>query len=142
MSKDSALTNLELKPSDANIMVRFVGELNENLKFVEKTFDVKIFQNGNNLKIKGSEENVKLSAEALKRLYEAAGKGVEITKETLYLCIQDYDNKTIKKDIKIKTPKRSIVPRGKNQRSYIENIGDFDINFGIGPAGTGKHIWL
>ena len=138
MSKDSALTNLELKPSDANIMVRFVGELNENLKFVEKTFDVKIFQNGNNLKIKGSEENVKLSAEALKRLYEAAGKGLEITKETLYLCIRDYDNKTIKKDIKIKTPKRSIVPRGKNQRSYIENIGDFDINFGIGPAGTGK----
>ena len=68
MSKDSALTNLELKPSDANIMVRFVGELNENLKFVEKTFDVKIFQNGNNLKIKGSEENVKLSAEALERL--------------------------------------------------------------------------
>ena len=138
MSKDSALTNLELKPSDANIMVRFVGELNENLKFVEKTFDVKIFQNGNNLKIKGSEENVKLSAEALERLYEAAGKGIEITKETLYLCIRDYDNKTIKKDIKIKTPKRSIFPRGKNQRSYIENIGDFDINFGIGPAGTGK----
>ena len=79
MSKDSALTNLELKPSDANIMVRFVGELNENLKFVEKTFDVKIFQNGNNLKIKGSEENVNLSAEALKRLYEAAGKGVELS---------------------------------------------------------------
>ena len=138
MSKDSALTNLELKPSDANIMIRFVGELNENLKFVEKTFNVRIFQNGNNLKIKGSEEDVNLSAEALKRLYEAAGKGIEITKETLYLCIQDYDNKTIKKDIKIKTPKRSIFPRGKNQRSYIENIGDFDINFGIGPAGTGK----
>ncbi len=36
MSKDSALTNLELTPSDANVMVRFVGELNENLKFVEK----------------------------------------------------------------------------------------------------------
>ena len=49
MSKDSALTNLELKPSDTNIKIRFVGELNENLKFVEKTFNVKIFQNGNNL---------------------------------------------------------------------------------------------
>ena len=36
MSKDSALTNLELQPSDANVMIRFVGELNENLKFVEK----------------------------------------------------------------------------------------------------------
>ena len=138
MSKDSALTNLELQPSDANIMIRFVGELNENLKFVEKTFNVKIFQNGNNLKIKGSKRNVGLSAEALKRLYEAAGQGVEITKETLYLCIKDSELKAMEKEIKIKTPKKSIVPRGNNQRSYIESINQNDINFGIGPAGTGK----
>ena len=138
MSKDSALTNLELQPSDANIMIRFVGELNENLKFVEKTFNVKIFQNGNNLKIKGSKKNVGLSAEALKRIYEAAGQGVEITKETLYLCIKDSELKAMEKEIKIKTPKKSIVPRGNNQRSYIESINQNDINFGIGPAGTGK----
>ena len=138
MSKDSALTNLELQPSDANIMIRFVGELNGNLKFVEKTFNVKIFQNGNNLKIKGSKKNVGLSAEALKRLYEAAGQGVEITKETLYLCIKDSELKVMEKEIKIKTPKKSIVPRGNNQRSYIESINQNDINFGIGPAGTGK----
>ena len=138
MSKDSALTNLELQPSVANVMIRFVGELNENLKFVEKTFNVKIFQNGNNLKIKGSKKNVGLSAEALKRLYEAAGQGVEITKETLYLCIKDSELKAMEKEIKIKTPKKSIVPRGNNQRSYIESINQNDINFGIGPAGTGK----
>lgn len=138
MSKDSALTNLELQPSDANIMIRFVGELNENLKFVEKTFNVKIFQNGNNLKIKGSKKNVGLSAEALKRLYEAAGQGVEITKETLYLCIKDSELEVMEKEIKIKTPKKSIVPRGNNQRNYIESINQNDINFGIGPAGTGK----
>tara|TARA_B100000459_G_scaffold719_1_gene429 strand:+ start:690 stop:1637 length:948 start_codon:yes stop_codon:yes gene_type:complete len=138
MSKDSALTNLELQPSDANIMIRFVGELNENLKFVEKTFNVKIFQNGNNLKIKGSKKNVGLSAEALKRLYEAAGQGVEITKETLYLCIKDSELKVMEKEIKIKTPKKSIIPRGNNQRSYIKSINQNDINFGIGPAGTGK----
>jgi phosphate starvation-inducible PhoH-like protein len=138
MSKDSALTNLELQPSDANIMIRFVGELNENLKFVEKTFNVKIFQNGNNLKIKGTKKNVGLSAEALKRLYEAAGQGVEITKETLYLCIKDSELKVMEKEIKIKTPKKSIVPRGNNQRSYIKSINQNDINFGIGPAGTGK----
>tara|TARA_Y100000741_G_scaffold233726_2_gene178666 strand:+ start:2601 stop:3560 length:960 start_codon:yes stop_codon:yes gene_type:complete len=138
MSKDSALSNLELKPSDANIMIRFVGELNENLKFVEKTFGVKIFQNGNNLKIHGDEENVNSSKDALKRLYEAAGQGTEITKETLHLCIQDLDNKTNNQEIKIKTPKKSIIPRGKNQRIYIDNIKKYEINFGIGPAGTGK----
>ena len=32
MSKDSTLTKIELTPSDANVMIRFVGELNENLK--------------------------------------------------------------------------------------------------------------
>ena len=138
MSKDSALTNLELTPSDANVMVRFVGELNENLKFVEKNFNVKIFQNGNNLKIQGSNKDVGLSADALKRLYEAAGKGIEITNEILHLCIQESNESITQKEINIKTPKKSIIPRGENQKTYINNIQTNEINFGIGPAGTGK----
>ena len=138
MSKDSALTNLELTPSDANVMVRFVGELNENLKFVEKNFNVKIFQNGNNLKIQGKNKDVGLSADALKRLYEAAGKGIEITNEVLHLCIQELDENITQKEINIKTPKKSVIPRGENQKTYINNIQTNEINFGIGPAGTGK----
>ena len=136
--KDSALTNLELTPPDANVMVRFVGELNENLKFVEKNFNVKIFQNGNILKIQGSSSDVSLSIDALKRLYEAAGKGIEITNEILHLCIQESDRSTTHKEIHIKTPKKSIIPIGKNQKTYINNIQTNEINFGIGPAGTGK----
>ena len=138
MPKDSALTNLELTPPDANVMVRFVGELNENLKFVEKNFNVKIFQNGNILKIQGSSSDVSLSVDALKRLYEAAGKGIEITNEILHLCIQEPDKSTTQTEINIKTPKKSIIPRGKNQKTYIKNIQSNEINFGIGPAGTGK----
>ena len=137
MSTDSSLTSLELQPSDANVMVRFVGELNENLKFVEKTFNVKIFQNGNNLKIKGNKKDVDLSVDALRKLYEAAGQGIEINSETLNLCIQESD-KNMTNVIKIKTPKKSVMPRGKNQKTYIENISNNEINFGIGPAGTGK----
>ena len=79
MSKDSALTNFELNPSDANIMVRFVGEFNENLKFIEKTFNVKIFQNGNQIKIQGSKKDITLSEDALKRLYATAGQGIELS---------------------------------------------------------------
>jgi phosphate starvation-inducible protein PhoH len=102
MSTDSSLTSLELQPSDANVMVRFVGELNENLKFVEKTFNVKIFQNGNNLKIKGNKKDVDLSVDALRKLYEVAGQGIEINSETLNLCIQESDIK-MTNVIKIKT---------------------------------------
>ena len=138
MSKDSSLTNLELKPSDANIMIRFVGEFNSNLKFIEKMYDVKIFQNGNNLKISGSEDNINLSKDALLSLYETAGQGNEITKETLHLCTHDQDRMNLNKEIKIKTPKKIIAPRSKNQSQYLESIQNYEINFGIGPAGTGK----
>ena len=133
--------NLILSPPDANVLVRFVGELNGNIKFIEKSFKVKVFQNGNKLKITGHDEDVKLASDALKKLYEAAGKGVEITKETLHLCIQEVKEDSSSQDYEdmiIKTPKKTIKPRSINQSKYIESIKHNEINFGIGPAGTGK----
>jgi len=133
--------NLILSPPDANVLVRFVGELNGNIKFIEKSFKVKVFQNGNKLKITGHDEDVKLASDALKKLYEAAGKGVEITKETLHLCIQEVKEDSPSQDyedIIIKTPKKTIKPRSINQSKYIQSIKHNEINFGIGPAGTGK----
>ena len=133
--------NLILSPPDANVLVRFVGELNGNIKFIEKSFKVKVFQNGNKLKITGHDEDVKLASDALKKLYEAAGKGVEITKETLHLCIQEVKEDSPRQDyedIIIKTPKKTIKPRSINQSKYIQSIKHNEINFGIGPAGTGK----
>ena len=133
--------NLILSPPDANVLVRFVGELNGNIKFIERSFKVKVFQNGNKLKITGHDEDVKLASDALKKLYEAAGKGVEITKETLHLCIQEVKEDSSSQDyedIIIKTPKKTIKPRSINQSKYIQSIKHNEINFGIGPAGTGK----
>jgi phosphate starvation-inducible PhoH-like protein len=141
MSDKESPRNLILSPPDANVLVRFVGELNGNIKFIEKSFKVKVFQNGNKLKITGHDEDVKLASDALKKLYEAAGKGVEITKETLHLCIQEVKEDSSSQDyedIIIKTPKKTIKPRSVNQSKYIQSIKHNEINFGIGPAGTGK----
>ena len=41
-------------------------------------------------------------------------------------------------NIEIPSRKRLIIPRTEVQRAYIEAIRDFDMVFGIGPAGTGK----
>ncbi|MFV1981938.1 MAG: PhoH family protein, partial [Thiohalomonadales bacterium] len=38
----------------------------------------------------------------------------------------------------IQTPRRSITGRGPNQKNYLQDIIRNDLNFGIGPAGTGK----
>ena len=116
-------------------MVRFVGELNGNLKFIEKKLNVQIFQNGNNLSIQGDGSNVEKAYDALQKLYTEAGKGLEITQEILHLCLQeDQPDDTSQ----IKTPRKVIKPRTKNQRVYLENMNKYEINFGIGPAGTGK----
>jgi len=46
----TALKNISLKPSNANRIALFVGELNGNLKLIEKSFSVKIFHKGDEVK--------------------------------------------------------------------------------------------
>ena len=144
MSKDLTSASLELNPNDADVLIRFVGKLNENLKIVEKTFKVKIFQNGNKISISGDEENTKRASNAIKDLYASTSNGRELSKEQIQMVINkniDLNPDAISEDMKdqiIKTPKKIIKPRGSNQNSYISNMSEFEVNFGVGPAGTGK----
>ena len=144
MSKDLTSESLELNPNDADVLIRFVGKLNENLKIVEKTFKVKIFQNGNKISISGDEENTKRASNAIKDLYASISNGSELSKEQIYMVINkniDLNPDVISKDLKdqtIKTPKKIIKPRGNNQNNYISNMSKYEVNFGVGPAGTGK----
>ena len=144
MTKDFTSASLELKPNDADVLIRFVGELNENLKLVEKTFKVKIFQNGNKISISGDKENTKKASNAIKDLYASTSDGIELSKEQIQMVISK--NADLNPDIIsegtidqiIKTPKKIIKSRGNNQNNYISNMCEYDVNFGVGPAGTGK----
>ena len=144
MSKDLTSASLELNPNDADILIRFVGKLNENLKIVEKTFKVKIFQNGNRISISGDEENTKRASSAIKDLYASTSNGSELSKEQIQMVINkniDPNPDVISEDLKdqiIRTPKKIIKPRGNNQNNYISNMVKYEVNFGVGPAGTGK----
>ena len=144
MPKDLTSASLELNPNDADVLIRFVGELNENLKIVEKTFKVKIFQNGNKISISGEEENTKKASNAIKDLYVSTSNGSELSKEQIQMVINK--NADLNPDVisegatyqTIKTPKKIIKSRGNNQNNYISNMSEYEVNFGVGPAGTGK----
>ena len=144
MPKDITFASLELNPNDADVLIRFVGELNENLKIVEKTFKVKIFQNGNKISISGEEENTKKASNAIKDLYLSTSNGSELSKEQIQMVINknaDLNPDVISDDVidqTIKTPKKIIKSRGNNQNNYISNMSEYEVNFGVGPAGTGK----
>ena len=141
----TALRNISLKPSNAERIALFVGELNGNLKLIEKSFSVKIFHKGDEVKITGKEKDIKHASDAILDLYNLTKKNIEISKEAVYLTIQSHLNLSLSKkpevidtDIQIRTPKKIVRPRGGNQQSYIKNIDKYEINFGIGDAGTGK----
>ena len=141
----TALRNISLKPSNAERIALFVGELNGNLKLIEKSFSVKIFHKGDEVKITGNEKDIKHASDAILDLYNLTKKNIEISKEAVHLTIQSHLNLSLSKkpevidtDIQIRTPKKIVRPRGGNQQGYIKNINKYEINFGIGDAGTGK----
>ena len=41
-------------------------------------------------------------------------------------------------ELKVRTARGAVRARGANQTEYLNNIRNFDLTFGIGPAGTGK----
>ena len=145
MSKDSSLANLELNPNDADVLIRFVGELNKNIKLVEKNFNVKIFQNGNKISISGDEKNIKKASNALIDLYASTSNGMELSREKIQMVMNNNEDlnavsassENIKEYV-IKTPKKTVKPRGKNQNNYLSNMNNYEVNFVVGPAGTGK----
>ena len=141
----TALKNISLKPSNAERIALFAGELNGNLKLIEKSFSVKIFHKGDEVKITGNEKDIKHASDAILDLYNLTKKNIEISKEAVHLTIQSHLNLSLSKkvesidtEVQIRTPKKIIRPRGINQQSYIKNINKYEINFGIGDAGTGK----
>ncbi len=141
----TALRNISLKPSNAERIALFVGELNGNLKLIEKSFSVKIFHKGDEVKITGNAKDIQHASDAILDLYNLTKKNIEISKEAVHLTIQSHLNLSLSKkpevidtDIQIRTPKKIVRPRGGNQQSYIKNINKYEINFGIGDAGTGK----
>jgi phosphate starvation-inducible PhoH-like protein len=79
----------------------------------------------------------------LRRLYRET-KGSELSPETVHLYLQESavedlaNNPVAEASVALRTKKGMIRPRGLNQQRYVKEILGNDINFGIGPAGTGK----
>ena len=79
----------------------------------------------------------------LRRLYRET-KATELSPDMVHLFLQEsgveeLDNHPAAEvGVALRTKKGMIRPRGLNQQRYVKEILANDINFGIGPAGTGK----
>lgn len=107
---------------------------------------MRISNRGNSFSVAGDPEHVSATGSLLRDLYNDVCLGTGLSPESLHLHLQQISMDAISEGTgssveslpAIRTKRASVKPRGKNQQSYVRSIGHSDINFGIGPAGTGK----
>ena len=128
---------------DNKVLMGVVGELNKNLKELEKLSGSSIYFRGNSIIIKGKNEKnkaVKGAIEFLTELYKINGS---LEKKDIISSLDKFmlDEKTKNKqnlNYIIKTPKKSVIPRSRKQKDYVRALKESEIIISAGPAGTGK----
>jgi len=116
-----------------------------NLKAIEKGFKVKLTLRGGHLKISGTSINVKKANELIAYLLEGLRNGGgKIGKTDIFCLISNFKKPKNKERVIVDTLPtglsqiRQVGPKTGGQRVYAQAIAEYDIVFGIGPAGTGK----
>ena len=144
MDPEPASVTLTLEPADNQRLASLCGQFDEHLRQLERRLHVEISNRGNHFRIVGDERAPHLAGELLQDLYDATLEA-PLTPERVHLYLQQAGLEVLEqsaegaeKGLLIHTRRAIIRPRGAHQQEYIGNIRDLDINFGVGPAGTGK----
>ena len=135
-----------LEFADNRLLVTLCGEYDRNLVKLESELGVQVIHRGNQLHIMGEPAARARAAETLKSLYArlSDGKVVEAgdVDGALRLSAGEAGEKQLEMfrsgQMEIRTRKKPVAPRTKAQQDYTQSLFDNELNFGIGPAGTGK----
>ncbi|BAP14849.1 MAG: ATP-binding protein [Alcanivorax borkumensis] len=146
--------HISLEPNDAHRLASLCGRLDEHIKQITQRLQVEIHNRGNQFYLSGESASVEAAKSILNELYDQTRDGTELTPEIVHLHLQqsnvadhagnniaDNPEPSPSDDMLIRTKRVRIKPRGAHQREYVQQIHKHDINFGVGPAGTGK-TWL
>jgi len=144
LNEHPANIDVIFEPFDNDRLVNLCGQFDEHLHQLEKRLGVEISNRGNIFQVSGDEKTLTPVSRLLKKLY-AATEDEQLSAKTIHLYLQEsgvedllLEEDETSREVVISTRKSLIRGRGPNQHRYLENILSHDINFGIGPAGTGK----
>jgi len=135
--------DLVLEPEDNERLRSVCGDLDQHLRQVERRLGIEINNRGNSFRLLGEPAAIAVGREVLEGLYQASAEE-SLSPARVHLFLQDSGVDTLGDEVAevpesaIKTRRGMVRPRGPNQASYLHKILTHDINFGIGPAGTGK----
>ena len=140
-SNDFTLT---LEPEDNERLANLCGPFDEHLREVERRLGVQIANRGSLFQLSGPPPAVREGTRALRGMYAATESEV-LSSSSVHLLIKEFtgtdesgpiDAST--QEVVIRTKRGVVRGRGANQARYLHAISTHDVNFGVGPAGTGK----
>ncbi|WP_431064589.1 PhoH family protein [Methylotuvimicrobium sp.] len=138
---------ITLLPADNSRLSNFCGQFDCHLRQIEQRMLVEIANRGNHFKVSGEEQAVKAACAVMHKLFDSTELEL-LTPEQVHLSMQDSSidealdavkaETAAQHQVTVKTKRGVIKGRGANQQNYLKKITTHDINFGVGPAGTGK----
>lgn len=140
---------LTLSPEDNQRLANLCGHVDSHLQQLEQHFQVTIQHRGHQFNLHGDDaKRLHQVAAILTELYDMTLER-QLMPEQIHLVAQasmaqgtktpnDADGKNEWLSLGFRTKQGIIKGRTPNQNRYVDRILRHDINFGIGPAGTGK----
>ncbi|KFN42210.1 phosphate starvation protein PhoH [Arenimonas malthae CC-JY-1] len=131
-----------LEPEDNVRLANLCGPTDEHLRLVELRLGVEVANRGHVFRVTGDEAAVEAAEKLLRALYEeTAFETLDPHKIHLRMGqanLERLDQGPSPQEVTIRVKRGTVRGRGANQAKYLHAIATHDINFGIGPAGTGK----
>ena len=135
-----------------SLITLMLGNNSINLSKLEQLTEANIQTFGNQFKISGKDKHVKLAKVILTNVYESIsiqrGKNIvcEFSRFETELRMLKTDSNfegaskinTSFNSSKIETWKKTIIPKSLGQKAYFDALNNYELVFGLGPAGTGK----
>jgi len=138
--------SFEVEPADTLRLANLCGQFDEHLKQIESRLGVDVFCRGNLYTVQGDRRPVRAARRLILNLYRLTESEV-LTPKLINLHLQESGvaeledeqvSPDLSSEVSVKTKRGMIRGRGPNQKRYLTNISRHAINFGVGPAGTGK----
>ena len=129
--------------NDPLLLGNLLGPNDENLRFIQDSFQARITVRGSQIEIEGSPIEVDsittLISDMLADIDQGVEPDVESIKRSLALLHEgEYAPKELHDDVVLSYKGRVIRPKTPMQKEYLDYIRTKTITFGMGPAGTGK----
>ncbi len=142
---ENAKYEAELDIQSMDELIHLFGVFDENLEILQSETNTQMKASADCIRIEGAKEDVDLASQVLDRLLAMIRKGDSIDRSRIRYAVDiakdgnaDMIEQIMGDVIAITNKGRQIKCKTLGQKKYVQALKEYDLVFGVGPAGTGK----